>query len=269
MQEGYSLINDAPFMAFLVALATLIAATLGIGIGYYVVNKQSKKYMRKAFGWPGFCLFGCIGTIVHELSHLLVSLLFFHVPTKVQLFRPVLGQVDGILGMVEHSYKPTRYRKAGNFFIGCAPMMAGAWITVILLRFVNIDMFAIIDLLKEKQWQQVLEVIKGVPIITESGFSWNVAAILFVVFSILINMDMSKKDYQSSMMGSVPLIIFAVITYWSMRVFNHNDIASKFADFVAVHIIVLLSGLLLCTAVMVFNFGISRVVKVVKGILRH
>lgn len=268
MKENFSLINDAPFMAFMVSLATMIVSTLGIGIVYYVVNKKSKKYMKKAFGWPGFCLFGCIGTIVHELSHLLVSLLFFHIPTKVQLFRPVLGQADGILGMVEHSYKPTRYRKAGNFFIGCAPMMAGSWITVFLLRFINIDMFVIIDLLKEKQWQQILKVIKGIPFLTESGFSWNTVLVLFVVFSILINMDMSKKDYQNSMMGSVPFIVFAIITYWSMRIFNHNDIAQKCADFVAVHTMVLLSGLLLCTVIMLLNLCVSKVIKTIKGMLK-
>ena len=66
-----------------------------------------------------------IGTPVHELGHVIFSLIFGHRITEVQLFKP--DPYSGLLGYVNRTYDPdSMYQRIGNFFIGIGPIILGS-----------------------------------------------------------------------------------------------------------------------------------------------
>jgi len=70
-------------------------------------------------------LFGWLGASIHELSHALVALIFKHRVTGVRLF--TLSPEAGKAGSVRHTYdRHSVYQRAGNFFIGVAPVFIGS-----------------------------------------------------------------------------------------------------------------------------------------------
>ena len=163
---------------FLYYTIILIIATFLIGYYYSFINKKNSKYLQRLFGWNVFCIFSSVGTIIHELSHFIMCLLFLHNVTEVELFRPVKGKEDGILGFVKHAYKGTIYRKAGNFFIGCAPILSGSLIIMALLNVLKYTKISVAYIL-----------------------------ILLIISSIAVNMDMSKADIKNSLFGCISLLI--------------------------------------------------------------
>ena len=83
---------------------------------------------------------GFLGTPVHEASHALMCLLFGHKILKVRFFTP--SAEDGTLGCVVHSYdRRNLYQRAGNLFIGIAPILAGTLLLGLLLRLLLPAMF--------------------------------------------------------------------------------------------------------------------------------
>ncbi|MGY0276604.1 hypothetical protein [Limosilactobacillus fermentum] len=86
---------------------------------------------RSSYWWSSTsCFFaqvigGGIGIIIHELSHLIVALLFRHQIKGVALLRiPRPNDGDTSLGYVQHAGQTTSlYQRSGNFFIGVAPLI--------------------------------------------------------------------------------------------------------------------------------------------------
>lgn len=84
---------------------------------------------------------GFIGTPVHEASHALMCLIFGHKIIEIKFFQP--GSADGVLGYVRHTYNPrSMYQRAGNFFIGIAPILVGALILAGLLYLLLPSLFS-------------------------------------------------------------------------------------------------------------------------------
>ena len=79
-------------------------------------------------------LTGWLGTPIHEMSHILLCLLFRHSIEEVSFFKPDLEAKR--LGYVKHGYKRGNlYQVVGNFFIGMAPLAGGALVLYGLLWF--------------------------------------------------------------------------------------------------------------------------------------
>lgn len=102
-----------------------VVFTIGIIVlfGFLIAlcNRAFYRNMSR-LGLPLCYITGFIGTPVHELAHALMCLIFGHKIVEMKLFQ--IGDDDGTLGYVSHSYNPKNwYHQIGNFFIGVAPII--------------------------------------------------------------------------------------------------------------------------------------------------
>lgn len=90
----------------------------------FLLQKYACKIVMNSFGSKSILISAIVGTPIHEISHLIVCVLFRHKIVKVVFFEP---DTDGTLGYVTHSYNPMNlWHVIGNFFIGIAPLFGGA-----------------------------------------------------------------------------------------------------------------------------------------------
>lgn len=102
-----------------------VVFTIGIIVlfGFLIAlcNRTFYRNMNR-LGLPLCYITGFIGTPVHELAHALMCVIFGHKIVDMKLFQ--IGDEDGTLGYVSHSYNPKNwYHQIGNFFIGVAPII--------------------------------------------------------------------------------------------------------------------------------------------------
>jgi hypothetical protein len=93
----------------------------------YLANEK----LVNTFGFNSQIYVGGLGVIIHELSHLLLALIFLHHIDSVCLLRiPNHNDIsDKSLGYVRHSWSSRSiYQTIGNVFIGTAPVICGVLI---------------------------------------------------------------------------------------------------------------------------------------------
>ena len=117
------------FMNFITCLISLFAVLFGFGLLKYLYVKLS--YSSKLIRF-----FGVIGVPVHELSHLIMCVVFGH---KVDDFKLYTIEHQGTLGYVSHRYNPRNtWHQIGRFFIGIAPLLMGILLIVVLSKYLLI-----------------------------------------------------------------------------------------------------------------------------------
>jgi hypothetical protein len=117
-----------PVFYFMLFLSPFII----FGIAIRLMKDQIDDILLSRFGRIPYLTFAIIGTPIHELSHLITSLIFRHQIKKFSLFSP---DDDGRLGYVEHAYNThSVWQRIGCFFIGLAPIIAGAAVLLILIK---------------------------------------------------------------------------------------------------------------------------------------
>ena len=93
-----------------------------------------------AFGFNSQIYVGGLGIIIHELSHLILALIFLHHIDSVCLLRiPNKNDpTDRSLGYVKHSWSSNSvYQTVGNVFIGIAPVICGILLIFLILSKLN------------------------------------------------------------------------------------------------------------------------------------
>ncbi|MDU1540623.1 MAG: hypothetical protein E6902_13520, partial [Paeniclostridium sordellii] len=135
-------------------LASILGIFVIFGFIFNVIENKNNQLIQRALGEKIIIFTGFIGTVVHEVSHMIMALIFNHKIVKVELFRPRKYKEDGILGFVRSTYNPNSiYQQVGNFFIGIAPMIFGTltiWLLFIIfsnniytmfLNYMNIGLY--------------------------------------------------------------------------------------------------------------------------------
>ena len=164
---------------------------------------------------------GFVGTPIHELSHALMCLVFFHKVEEIKLYTP--NSDDGTLGYVNHSYNPKNiYHQIGNFFIGIAPILGGTAVLMLLMSLLAPDVHTAVSaeisatglsrsLTSASTYTNYLGLIWSIIglIFSTSNFS-SVLWWVFIVLAIMIasHMELSGADIVGSLKG---LGILAVI----------------------------------------------------------
>ena len=108
------------FIAFLLQIAFSIGVIFLLGWLIALCNKVFYSNFGR-FGNIVCYITGFVGAPIHELSHALFCLIFFHRIREIKLFQI---SDDGTMGYVIHSYnRRNMYQRIGNFFIGVAPIL--------------------------------------------------------------------------------------------------------------------------------------------------
>lgn len=251
-----------------------VAVTYGFGTLYALVCNLNRRYMIKAVGWTGFSILGFIGVPFHEISHLIMALLFNHSITDVALYRPVQGKSDGCLGYVHHGYnRASLFQTVGNFFIGVAPMLFGAGLLTLLLHFAVPDSF-VMNVNTVESWSDVLNIFKQTlsqlinAVLSVNNI--NIAFVLLIISAFIIcpHLGMSGADFKGVLSGTIFLLV-ASLTVPPVIVANFNitydTLCMGFLVFFIYYTYALFMGLFVSSAVMLFNKILSLKIKV-KGV---
>ena len=224
------------FFNILIDSFTNLASILGIfvifGFIFNVIENKNNQLIQRALGEKIIIFTGFIGTVVHEVSHMIMALIFNHKIVKVELFRPRKYKEDGILGFVKSTYNPNSiYQQVGNFFIGIAPMIFGTltiWLLFIIfsnnlytmfLNYMNIGLYT--NYLQSSNYSGFFDLlVHDVFLLLKTIFSFdyifnvNHLIMLFLIYSISTHMTLSLADLKGSFKGLlVCFIVVFVITF--------------------------------------------------------
>lgn len=224
------------FFNILIDSFTNLASILGIfvifGFIFNVIENKNNQLIQPALGEKIIIFTGFIGTVVHEVSHMIMALIFNHKIVKVELFRPRKYKEDGILGFVKSTYNPNSiYQQVGNFFIGIAPMIFGTltiWLLFIIfsnniytmfLNYMNIGLYT--NYLQSSNYSGFFDLlVHDVFLLLKTIFSFdyifnvNHLIMLFLIYSISTHMTLSLADLKGSFKGLlVCFIVVFVITF--------------------------------------------------------
>jgi len=243
-------------------IAEYIIITYIFGLLYKLAGQKNSVYIQRNFGWTGYCVLGSVGVTYHELSHLIIAVLFRHKINEVRLFRPFQGKNDGILGYVNHSWNNrSLFQKIGNFFIGTAPMFFGAGLLFIVLRVAYPSAF--IDVTEISEIPGSLWFAFGNMFKPENLFTiWTLIIFLITIF-ICPHMHMSWADIKGSTSGAAALIIAAFILSLVSAVIPDgviSQIQNIMNTFVAYYIYALVLGLIM-NIIMTVLFGTMSLIR--------
>lgn len=216
--------------------------TLGfiVMFGAVIAFCNSKIYGNLGSKGRAFCIAtGWIGTPVHEAAHALACLIFGHKILEIKFFIP--NSSDGTLGYVSHSYNPKNlYQKMGNFFIGIAPIIAGAGVLSLLLYLLLPSAFTSVfrELGDADFLGNVGDSLAGIGKAFATLFSyvgtWQWWVFLLLGSFIALHMTLSKADIKGATTGLVVYIaLFAVIDVL-LAIFSNKALSAFTSGVVAV-----------------------------------
>lgn len=121
--------------ATFINLLLLLLIPLIVVLVLTFINRNSKELLIQRFGIKALIWVGGIGVIVHELSHLLMALMFGHHINRCRLLITDIQDSGGVLGYVNHSWnKNSYYQSLGNVLIGTAPTYGCTAVLILLTR---------------------------------------------------------------------------------------------------------------------------------------
>jgi len=181
------------------------------------------KTFYKLVNYNRFILYstGLIGTPIHELSHLLVALIFGHKITEVSFFRI---SNDGVLGYVNHSYnKRNLWAQLGNYFIGIAPLISGAGLVYLVTYLLMPQSYGIISdsintFVSHFEPQLSFSLINDifglgkdfvVAIANNITNIWLFILYIIIMLSLSLHMNLSNADIKGSLKG-LPYFLLVV-----------------------------------------------------------
>lgn len=178
--------------------AILVPALLGTCLS--LTGRQAKQRVVNLWGPRSQALIGGIGVVIHELSHLIIAVIFGHHINHVTLLHipNPRDPSDTGLGVVNHAWNNHNwYQRMGNFFVGIAPLFGctlALWIvTNWLCPFILVDL--------------TLPAWGSAPISW-----WRLLLWLFLTFNISVGgFDLSGADFQNSLMGVGTLIVVILL----------------------------------------------------------
>ncbi|VFC54486.1 membrane protein [Clostridioides difficile] len=253
------------------------------GLIFSITESLNNKFIFSSFGKIGIIVTGAIGTFVHELSHLIMCLIFMHKINSVKFFRPIESKNDGILGYVSHSYKKDNlYQSIGNFFIGIAPIIGGTVMIILIFKILlpdsymkvtqNIDLNLYVSMINNLDISGFIYIILGdisnfirIMLLTPSVYSLKYFIFMFLMYSISTHMSLSSADLKNSLNGLsfIVIVIFAIslITYlFGFDNLNISSLIVKYNIFVSIFVSLFMAiGLIFSIVTLIISYILSLV----------
>ena len=271
-------------VSFLIKTAIVVAYLLafvfagGFIIGF--IEDKSNRNLMRAIGYTGIVITG-LGTVIHELSHLVMGLIGGMKPKEVKLFRPIKGRKDGRLGYVISSYnKKNYYQRMFLVLVGIAPIIGGTIVMLIMLKVCIPETFDVmmtsiksIESLSGVMnaefitsiFSLVTNILRG--IFKLSNFS-NVSfwVFLFVVLSIASHMSLSGADIKGCLNGIPALyILVLLINLIVVTIGMDLSVVTNFITLINTYIIIFLSVAVVFSIInWMLTFMLFKTVKLIK-----
>lgn len=202
-------------------VSTIVIGPVIMGSLVVAVSRANKRLSIVLGGFYGQVILGGIGVIIHELSHLVVALLFGHRIDRVSLLHipDAHDPNDRGLGYVSHVWNDdSLYQKIGNVFIGIAPVIGCSLAMVISTRFLVPTLY--------DRW---LLAIGGGTITNQPLLWWHVLIWLVLMINISVGgFDLSGADLQNSRQGLIALgVVFIMLAFLLSLVTDNRTISGQ------------------------------------------
>ncbi len=229
---------------------------VAVGVVGFIISLINRLFYKCVNGNRVVCYAtGIIGTPIHELSHALLCLVFFHKITEIRLFQ--IDERTGVLGYVNHSYnRKNIYQVAGNYFIGIAPIVCGSAVLYLLMMLLLPDAFqaaqtnfdTILLVVNSQRYSYILsalyEMVIGIykGIFSQSFADWRLWVFLIICFCIALHMNLSGADIKGSL-TALPIMIVLIAVF--NLIFGYTDMYGSYLGVVTSAGCVLVGFLLL------------------------
>ena len=261
----------------LTQLIYFIGAVFIIGFAISLLNRL---FYKISGGGKGICYAtGLLGTPIHELSHALMCLIFFHRIEEMSLYN--IDEENGVLGYVRHSYNSRNiYQVLGNYFIGIAPILGGGAAIYLAARFMmptvytdisaQLDAFASVAQLGEGWFGNTLSAATGILKALFLGINEGFIFWIFIIaaFCVALHMNLSGADIKGAL-GALPILItllFAVNFAIGLISDEAYGVFVAFMNGVGAYLCAALLFSLILSAVCIV---IALIVRVIKSIFVH
>ncbi|ETY73557.1 hypothetical protein [Lactiplantibacillus fabifermentans] len=183
-----------------------------------MINRRTKANLVNRFGINSQVYWGCLGIVIHELSHLIVAIIFRHGIQSVRLLKrphlhPDTDENDDLaLGYVNHTWNQhSFYQRVGNLFIGVAPIFgctaALLGLDALFAPGLAKGILALAASPTNLQWTTSWH-----DMTSSFGSWWQLLLLLILTIIIVIGgFDLSPADYQNSSLGLTTATILIVV----------------------------------------------------------
>lgn len=196
----------------ILGILSLLLIIIPVILGYLavVISRKNKGNSILLGGFYGQVIFGGIGVIIHELSHLIMAIIFHHHIESFQLLHIPRNPDDRGLGYVSHVWNDeSTYQKIGNVFIGVAPVIGCSLVMLLSTRYLVPGVY--------NEWLLLVNQ-PQISVSASSWWQWLIWIVLMVNISIG-GFDLSGADLQNSRQGLVALIIILLVTAGILTIF--------------------------------------------------
>ena len=252
----------------LVAFLLQIIFTVGLIVLFgFLIAKCNKRFYAN-FGNYGLTvcyITGALGTPLHECAHALFCVIFGHKVVEIKLFQ--INSDDGVLGYVRHTYnKKNIYHRAGNFFIGVAPIVVISAV-LYLLAYLLLPNFVAEISTKFKISATVsnlgnvfLGLFEVLQLFFKCAETWQWWVFLVLGMFLALHMTLSKADIKGAMSGIVFFLVLVLIADVILGLIS-GDLLNTFTQGV-----LSVAGYLLC--ILVLSLVISVIAVAVSYVFR-
>lgn len=148
-----------------------------------------------------YLLLASLGIIVHELSHLIMALIFGH---HIQHFRLLQLPKNDQVGFVQHTANPKNpWQTFGNLLIGTAPIFGNGLAVYLVTFYLQPSLFKF-----------------------SFNLDWQFFLWLLLTFSLLLGIGLSSADFHNASQGFWIALLLIFLTALAMTAFKNISIST-------------------------------------------
>lgn len=202
-------------LALFLVLIPVLLGTITV-----LISRRNKVLTVVIGGFYAQIILGGVGVIIHELSHLLMALLFGHQIVSFRLLHIPNPSIpgDNALGYVNHACNEhSFYQRVGNVFIGIAPVVGCTLAIIGLTQWLVPGIFEL--------WQAVIAQTEIPQIQLTAG---RLILWLILIANIAIGgFDLSSADLENSATGLMMLLAVFLITALILSQFTTGPLVAQ------------------------------------------